>query len=202
MFGRFGCMVVALVLCFQVPANANDGTFGLGAAATGNNFASVSTFGLVADCVADNSTTKAAAAIDTPSVVVKPVVCEPAKTVTASRVAVVRRARSSWVDVSVGAWSVEKLRSHLRGELASPQHRGSVPTAELEGRTLRELADIHDNLHEGYAWDGGGASSSVVMSRSVTVQSFQTTAKVSGGSCPGGVCPSPTARPIRRLFRR
>jgi len=205
MVARLGTMVLVLVLGFLPGflqmASANDGTFGLGVS-TGNHFSTVSTFGLGADCVEDKATTKSAAAIDPPSVVAKPVVSASVETVTASRVAVVRRARSSWVDSSVGAWSVEKLRSHLRGELASPQHRGSVPTSELEGRTLRELADIHDNLHEGYAWDGGGASAAVVRSRSVTVQSFQTPAKVASGSCPGGVCPSPTARPIRRLFRR
>lgn len=203
MVARLGWMAVALLVFIDFPAAsmANDGTFGLGVS-SGHSFAAVSTFGLGADCVEDKAATKAAVAIDPPSVVANPVVSKPVETVTASRVAVVRRARSSWVDSSVGAWSVEKLRSHLRGELASPQHRGSVPTAELDGRTLRELADIHDNLHEGFSWNGGGSSASVVSSRSVTVQTFQTTAKVSGGSCPGGVCPSPTARPIRRLFRR
>jgi hypothetical protein len=111
-----------------------------------------------------------------------------AKEVKVARQVIVRRARSSWVDASVGAWSVEKLRSHLRGELASAQHRGLVPASELEGRSLQELADIHDNLHEGYAWNGD-----VIQRRTVTVQKYQS-------SCPGGVCP--TNQPVRRLFRR
>jgi hypothetical protein len=194
MYARFGLMVLVslFVVCFPVATIANDGTFGLGVS-SGNNFASMSMFGLDADCVQAKAATKE-------TVVVAPslVAAKPVEAVSDSRVAIVRRARSSWVDSSVGAWSVEKLRSHLRGELASPQHRGKVPTSELEGRTLRELADIHDNLHEGFEWNGG---SSVVHSRSVTVQSFQTTAKMAS-SCPGGVCPSPMSRPVRRLFRR
>lgn len=113
-----------------------------------------------------------------------------AKEINITRQVIVRRARSSWVDSSVGAWTVEKLIQHLRGELASAQHRDRVPASELEGRSLRELSDIHDNLHEGYAWNG-----SVIQSKTVTLQKYQS-------NCPGGVCPTPSYQPVRRLFRR
>jgi hypothetical protein len=99
---------------------------------------------------------------------------------------IIRQAKSNWVDSSVGDWTADTLRRHLLGELSSNQHRGQVPAAELQGRSLRELIDIHDNLHEGYLWHGELV---VVQMKTVEI------------NCPGGVCPVPQ-RQVRRLFRR
>lgn len=186
MFARLGLIALAACLCLHTEANANESLFGLGVSPV-KNVAASSTFGLGPSVVAITSTsptTQEAAKPDTPPPVAH------------SRIAVVRAARSSWADSSVGSWTVETLRLHLRGELASGQHRGRVPMAELDGRSLRELKDIHDNLHEGYAWNGGTAQA-----KAATIQSYRSTT-VSGGNCPGGVCPVPQSRPVRRLFRR
>jgi hypothetical protein len=172
---RLGLIACVMVASFPIAA-ANAQTFGLGVSS--DVHVTVSTFGLGPSVVAITSTSP------TKQEVVKPDTPPP---VAQSRTVVVRVARSSWADSSVGAWTVETLRSHLRGELASGQHRGRVPMAELEGRTLRELKDIHDNLHEGYAWNGRTVTR--------TVQTYQS-------NCPGGVCPTPSYQPVRRLFRR
>jgi len=173
MIMRLGWMVALAVVYFPAASAANAQTFGLGVS-TEPHRVTVSTFGL-------GSTAAFTSAASTQEVV-KPDTPPPALSPGVQRVTVVRYARSSWLQ-SGQAWSVERLRSHL-----STGH--AVPSAELAGRTLRELSDIHDNLHEGYAWNGG------TVTRTFTVQKT-----VAGSSCPGGVCPTNTYQP-RRFFRR
>lgn len=111
---------------------------------------------------------------------------------------VVRRGTGPWIDPDVGSWQVETLTNHLKGELESTQHRGSVPHDQLIGRSLRELKAIHANLHEGFAWHGG-ASSAITTQKTATIESRLEIAP-RNSTCPGGVCPTTSARP--RLFGR
>lgn len=177
MIARLGLMVFWFALSFSAANEANAQTFGL-SVSTKAHGVTASNFGLGSSlAITPAMTIQETAKPDTPSPAFPPVV--------AQRVTVVRRARLSWVD-SAGAWSVERLRSHLATGHA-------VPSSELAGRTFRELSDIHDNLHEGFAWNGV----------TVQVQTFTVQTKTMGGNCPGGVCPMPTSRPVvRRLFRR
>lgn len=170
MFTRLGLMAVLAVVYFPAAGTANAQTFGLGVS-TEPHRVTVSTFGLESSVAfTPAATTQETVRPDTPSPALSPVV---------QRVSVVRRARSSWLQ-SGQSWSVERLQSHL-----STTH--SVLSVELQGRTLRELSDIHDNLHEGFAWNGATVT--------------QTTTRTVSSSCPGGVCPTNTYQP-RRLFRR
>ena len=155
-------LMAALVLVTSEPVVANAQTFGLGVS-TEIRSVSSSLFGLGSSvAITSATTTRGTATPDTPSLVFSPVV---------------RRARSNWLQ-SGRSWSVERLRSHL-----STGH--AVPSSELASRTFRELADIHDNLHEGFTWRG------------VTRTTTRTVS-----SCPGGVCPTNTYQPTRRFFRR
>jgi hypothetical protein len=157
---RLGLIACLMVASFPVKA-ANAQTFGLGVSSEVH--VTVSTFGL------------GSAVVFTPTAkqeVVKPDTPPPA---ISQRTTVVRRARSYWTEGG-RPWTVETLRVHLVG------HR--VPSGELSGRTLVELINMHDNIHEGFGWSG------------VT----RTTARTVS-SCPGGVCPTPSYQP-RRLFRR
>jgi len=185
MIARLAWIVVATVFSTFSVASANENLFGLGVSRGPEPPAIVSTFGLGPTTTGTTLTSS-------------PVVVQIREGATAllppvAHSQVVRRASSSWVDQSVGSWNTAKLSAHLRGELASPQHRGQVPAGQLDGRSLNELKAIHDNIHEGYAWNGG-----VTQSRVVTVQPK----RVSSGNCPGGVCPAPTRFTPRRLFRR
>ena len=130
------------------------------------------------------------------SVVVAPLEASVFKEPTPARLPVVRRALSQWTDPDVGMWDRNSLTLHLKGDLESSQHRGLVPAAQLVGRTLRELLDIHDNLHEGFSWNGQAQRSrSVEVVRPVRLQwTFRQ------NDCPNGVCPAPAVR--RRLLRR
>ena len=167
MRARLGLIALAVVLCLRPEANANESLFGLGVSSV-NHVAASSTFGLGPSVVAITSTSPTIQGTAKP---------DPPSPVAHSRIAVVRRARSSWLE-SGRSWSVERLRSHL-----STGH--AVPSSELASRTFRELADIHDNLHEGFTWRG------------VTRTTTRTVS-----SCPGGVCPTNTSQPTRRFFRR
>lgn len=171
-------LMAVLVLSTLEPIAANAQSYGLGVS-TEVRLVSSSSFGLGSSKVA--STFLPA----TPQPVAQP---RPA----AVFEIIVRRARLSWTDRTVGTWTDATLRRHLLGELASPEHRGRVSAAQLAGRSLRELQDIHDNLHEGYSWNG------TVTTTTMTTRAVQ----VSSGNCPGGVCPTPQRAPVRRIFRR
>jgi hypothetical protein len=158
---RLGLIACLMVSSLAVKA-ANAQTFGLGVSSEVH--VTVSTFGLSA--VAFTPAAK--------QEVVKP---DTPPSAISQRTTVVRRARSYWTEGG-RPWTVETLRVHLFGH--------QVPSEQLNGRTLRELVDMHDNIHEGYSWSG--------VQRTVTVQKYQS-------SCPGGVCPTPSYQP-RRLFRR
>jgi hypothetical protein len=172
-------ILVILAMLVAIPANANE-TFGLGSASPEPMaLSSAETFGLTDGVV----------------VVRQRIVVEQKRqpvTPVRSLLPVVRRAAGNWIDEGIGAWNETKLAAHLRGELASANHRGAVPVQQLVGRTLKELRDIHDNLHEGWLWDG-----SARVRAAVTVRQASTYWQAS--SCPGGVCPTPTRG---RLFRR
>ncbi len=86
---------------------------------------------------------------------------------------VVRQARSYWTEGG-RPWDSQTIYSHLL--------KHNVPARELVGRSLKEMVDMHDNIHEGYGWNG-----------SVKAQK-------PASNCPGGVCP--TYQPVRRFFRR
>jgi hypothetical protein len=157
---RLGLIACLVVLSFPSKA-ANAQTFGLGVSSEVH--VTVSTFGL-GSAVAFTPAAK--------QEVVKPDTPPPA--ISSERV--VRRARSYWTEGG-RPWTVETLRVHL------VVHQ--VPSGELSGRTLKELVDMHDNIHEGFTWNGAVR----------TVQKYQS-------NCPGGVCPTPSYQPVRRLFRR
>ncbi len=127
---------------------------------------------------------------------------------------IVRRAKGNWTDPDVGAWSATTLTLHLKGELESSQHRGLVPAGQLAGRSLRELRDIHDNLHEGFAWDGTVKQSLQVVTNSrvdslPTIRSSLMVQNVgrfpqvlTSSQCPPGVnCPQQTTSRRFRVFR-
>lgn len=188
--------LIAILICLlTIPASAQ--TFGLGpevvevtAVVTAETFGlgDVPRSVLVATPTLAPIKQRAATVLSAPRTVLRSVT-EAAPT----RIPIVRRALRSWTDRTVGPWSVTTLTLHLRGELESPQHRGYVPVEQLEARTLVELQDIHDNLHEGWIWDGSARRVTTVQ-RTVSVQS----------SCPGGVCPTTSHTTIRRglLWRR
>jgi hypothetical protein len=147
--------MLCLVACF--PADAKAQTFGLGVSS--KNSVTVSTFGLSAAPVA---TLQEAVRPSPPPALSKEVWQTP----------VVRRASSYWTEGG-RAWNSQTIHSHLLNH--------NVPSSELVGRSLKEMIDMHDNIHEGYGWNGS------VKARVQPVS-----------NCPGGVCP----QPVRRFFRR
>jgi hypothetical protein len=155
---RLGLMV-CLVAYFTADANAQ--TFGLGVSSKNN--VTVSTFGL------------SAASVATLQKVVRPTP-PPALSQVVQQTPVVRRASSYWTEGG-RAWNSQTIHSHLL--------KHNVPSSELVGRSLKEMIDIHDNIHEGYGWNGS------VKARVQPVS-----------NCPGGVCPAPTRFTPRRFFRR
>jgi hypothetical protein len=169
--------MVAFSAILTVSVNAND-TFGLGTPKTEPIAVSTGeTFGLTSNVVV----IRQAVVVQKKRQPVTPV---------RSLIPVVRRAAGSWMDASVGVWTQAKLSAHLRGEIASSQHRGAVPISQIDGRSVQELLAIHDNLHEGWSWDGSTRVRTVTVQRS-TVQP----------SCPSGVCPTPSRQRVV-LFRR
>lgn len=167
MITRLGLMACLSVASFPAASVANAQTFGLGVSSESHSV-SVSTFGLGSSVATTSAATTQEAAIpDTPL---------PAFSQVVQRVTVVRRARAYWTEGG-RPWTVATLRSHLVGH--------QVPSGELANRSLREMIDMHDNMHEGFTWSG------------VTRTTTRTVS-----SCPGGVCPTNTYQPVRRLFRR
>jgi hypothetical protein len=164
MVTRLGLMACLVVASFPAASAANAQTFGLGVSSEANSV-TVSTFGL-------GSTAAFTSAVLTQEVV-KPDTPPPAISPVVQRVTVVRRARAYWTEGG-RPWTVATLRSHLVSH--------QVPSGELAARSLTELVNMHDNIHEGFTWSG------VTRTTTTTVS-----------SCPGGVCP--TYQP-RRLFRR
>ncbi len=113
-----------------------------------------------------------------------------------ARIQIIRRALSDWTINSV-SWTVSSLRSHLHGI----NHQ--IPVEQLDGRTLSELKAIHDNLHEGWLWDGSSRIRSVVVSvnQEMVRSRVVTRQSIVNQTCPGGRCPTNQSYG-RRLFRR
>jgi hypothetical protein len=149
---------VCLVAFFTADANAQ--TFGLGVSS--KNSVTVSTFGL--------SALQEVVRPSPPPALSQ----EVRRTTVVQQTPVVRRASSYWTEGG-RAWSSQTIHSHLI--------KHNIPANELVGRSLKEMIDMHDNIHEGYGWNGS------VKARVQPVS-----------NCPGGVCP--TYQPTRRLFRR
>jgi len=164
MVTRLGLMACLVVASFPATDATNAQTFGLGVSSEAHSV-TVSTFGL-------GSPAAFTSAVSTQETV-KPDTPSPASS--SQRVAVVRRARAYWTEGG-RPWTVNTLRAHLVGH--------QVPSGELSARSLAELVNMHDNIHEGFTWSG------------VTRTTTRTVS-----SCPGGVCPTNTYQP-RRLFRR
>lgn len=127
---------------------------------------------------------------------------EPISESPPAKTTIIKRSSAPWIDPDIGPWTESKLRRHLLGELASPQHRGDVPANELKGRSLAELKAIHANLHEGWNWDG---SPKVSPSRDTVFEEIdpgfgECFSPMPGSQCPGGRCP-PQSRPLFRRFR-
>jgi len=192
--------LILIVLLCPAACFADD-MFGLGDAgvAEASVVSSAETFGLSNDPTPAvryesqlaNVLPRKSTATERPSVVVRTVeVKKPA------RIQIVRRALSEWTINSV-SWTVGSLRSHLLGS----NHQ--IPVEQLDGRALSELRAIHDNLHEGWAWDGSSRIRSVVVSGNQEIVRSRTVTRQSliNQSCPGGRCPTNQSYG-RRLFRR
>lgn len=121
------------------------------------------------------------------------------------RITIIRRSSSAWTDPDIGPWSTSTLKKHLRGELESTQHRGMVPSQELDGRSLSELKAIHANLHEGWTWDGRSRQSRRTVTKSTEMPPANTDGPAfyfdAAPNCPNGFCPGNSNRPFLRRFR-
>jgi hypothetical protein len=183
MHTKIGLMVLSMMFHSPAVAAAGDGLFGLGTRApVAVRTASPPTFGLGAP-VRPKAALPAAAGRKVATQSPKTPVAGAVPVASVSQVTVIRRARSYWTEGG-RPWTLATLRAHLLS------HR--VPADKVSAMTFRQMVDAHDNIHEGYPWEG-----LVTVTSSTTVRAVQT-------DCPGGVCPTPgrSSFPLFRRFRR
>jgi hypothetical protein len=179
MHTKIGLVVLSMMFHSPAVAAASDGLFGLGSRApVASRTASPPTFGLGAP-VRPKALPAAAGRKVAPQSPKTPV-AGAVTVASVPQVTVIRRARSYWTEGG-RPWTQATLQAHLLS------HR--VPADKVSAMTFQQMVDAHDNIHEGYPWEG-----SITVTSSTTVRAVQT-------NCPGGVCPA-QGRPILPLFRR